>query len=144
MLHILNGGSTEETIKRTDVPGEFFSFRDALIDGPTPATTDSAAWRRLRAEHLASDYAADVQRCENDLSEQERVLNSCSSHDEVVLWFEHELFCQTNLLYLLDWFNRAELDQTRLSLINIGEFPGRNDFRGLGELNPEELASLFP
>jgi hypothetical protein len=144
MLHILNGGSTEETMKRSSLEGEYFSFRDALIDGPAPATTDSAAWRRVRAEHLAGGYGADVQQCETDLSEQEHILNSYSSHDEVVLWFEHDVFCQLNLLYLLDWYHRANLGQTRLSLINIGEFPGRNDFRGIGELNPQELASLFP
>jgi hypothetical protein len=26
----------------------------------------------------------------------------------------------------------------------VGEFPGKPNFRGLGELNPDELASLFP
>jgi len=49
-----------------------------------------------------------------------------------------------NLLYLLDSFSQTDLKKTCLSLINIGTFPGRKDFRGLGELNPDELASLFP
>ena len=82
--------------------------------------------------------------CERDLTTQEETLSSFSQHEEVVLWFEHDLFCQLNLLYLLDWFAQVELTQTRLSLINIGEFPGRESFRGLGELNADELASLFP
>src|SRR5262245_57075504 len=142
MLHILNGGSTEETLKHTAVPGQFFSFRDALIDGPTPANVDDDKWRKLRANHLAGNYAAKAEECENGLREQELILNSFPSHDEVILWFEHELFCQLNLLYLLDWFNRKELSGTKLSLINIGEFPGRPNFRGLGELNADELASL--
>jgi hypothetical protein len=144
MLHIINGGSTEQTLRQTSLDGEFFSFRDALIDGPTPITTDTAAWRRLRAAHLSSSYGPDLQECETRLIEQEKTLNSFSSHEEVVLWFEHDVFCQVNLLYLLDWFSRVELNKTRLSLINIGEFPGRDDFRGLGELNTQELASLFP
>jgi hypothetical protein len=144
MLHILNGGSTEETLKRTDIPGEYLSFRDALIDGPAPETTDAGDWRRIRAEHLASDYGDEVRQCEASLTEQEQILASSSAHDEVVLWFEHDLFCQLNLLYLLDWFSRADLSNTRLSLINIGQFPGRPNFRGLGELNPQELSSLFP
>ncbi|HET6863224.1 MAG TPA: hypothetical protein VFH91_09250, partial [Pyrinomonadaceae bacterium] len=49
-----------------------------------------------------------------------------------------------NLLSLLAWFARIERGRTRLSLINIGSFPGRPSFRGLGELNPDELLSLFP
>ena len=109
-----------------------------------PPLPDTSGWRRLRAEHLSSSYVADFEECENSLLEQERTLKSSSAHDEVVLWFEHDLFCQLNLLYLLDWFSRAEHGAAKLSLIDIGEFPGRPAFRGLGELDPEELASLFP
>jgi len=37
-----------------------------------------------------------------------------------------------------------ETRKARLSLVCIGEFPGKQNFRGLGELNREQLASLFP
>jgi len=47
------------------------------------------------------------------------------------------------LLYLLDWFNGRDLGNTKLSLVCIGEFPGVEDFRGLGQLNAAQLASLF-
>lgn len=144
MLHIVNGGATEGTLKRTSLPGEFFSFRDALINGPAPAGIYGEAWCKVRAEHLANSYGMDQIGCAADLAEQERVLESFSSHEEVTLWFEHDVFCQLNLLYLLDWFSHIDLGPTRLSLINIGAFAGRPDFRGLGELNPDELASLFP
>src|SRR6185295_8402606 len=81
---------------------------------------------------------------EKDLLAEEQTLQSYTEHEEVVLWFEYDLFCQVNLLYLLDWFSRASLDQTKLSLINVGTFPGKENFRGLGELSPDELMSLFP
>ncbi|HKY30097.1 MAG TPA: hypothetical protein VJM12_19355, partial [Pyrinomonadaceae bacterium] len=81
---------------------------------------------------------------ENGLRVQEEKLASYIEHDEVVLWFEHDLFCQINLLYLLDWFSERELGNTRLSLVFIGEYPGVPNFRGLGELTPEQMASLFP
>jgi hypothetical protein len=35
------------------------------------------------------------------------------------------------------------MGKTRLSLICVGEFPGVEDFRGLGQLTGEQLASLF-
>jgi hypothetical protein len=76
--------------------------------------------------------------------DQDAVLTSRTEHEEVVLWFEHDLFCQLNLLYLLDWFAHATAAPNHLSLIDIGEFPGRKNFRGLGELTAAELASLFP
>ncbi len=144
MLHILNGESTERTIKHSSVPGVFFSFREALDHGPTPPGADEQEWRRIRSAHLVESYDLEINACEQGLSSQEETLRSASQHEEVVLWFEHDLFCQINLLYLLNWFAPERLGQTTLSLINIGEYPGRENFRGLGELNAEQLASLFP
>jgi hypothetical protein len=142
VLHILNGGATETTLERTSVPGSRFSFRDALIDGPAPAVNGSE-WRRLRVEHLAAAYGVEIEQCKNDFQRQDEVFDSFKRHDEVTLWFESDLFCQLNLLFILDWCARNDQGDTKLSLICIGEFPGRPNFRGLGELDPDELASLF-
>jgi hypothetical protein len=144
MLHILNGSSTEGTLRQSSIRGEFFSFQDTLIAGPAPAGLDESAWRRTRAAHLSQNYGVDIRECESDLLKQSEMLASSTNHDEVVLWFEHDLFCQLNLLYLLNCFSAFDLSHTKLSLVNIGAFPGRENFRGLGELNPTELASLFP
>jgi hypothetical protein len=144
MLHILNGESVAPTLGQATIPGEMFCFRDALMCGPAPAGLLQEDWRRIRAYHLSEDYQVSVEDCEKRLLEQDEALSDFSRHDEIVLWFEHDLFCQINLLYLLDWFARNQLGPTRLSLINIGTFPGKENFRGLGELNAEELASLFP
>jgi hypothetical protein len=70
-------------------------------------------------------------------------LENVSRHDETILWFEHDLFCQINLAYLLDRFSRAGTGGSKLSLICVGEFPGVPDFRGLGQLTPEQMGSLF-
>ena len=144
MLHIVNGESTAATLKLTKIKGEIFSFKDTLINGPAPATQNRSEWRGVRVQHLTDTYGLKRNECEKEFLNQEAALSSAVKHDEVVLWFEHDLFCQLNLLYLLDSFSQTDLKKTCLSLINIGTFPGRKDFRGLGELNPDELASLFP
>jgi hypothetical protein len=144
MLHIHNGDCSSNIARQTSLPGEHFAFREALIEGPTPSDLTPADWRKLRARHLSEAYGVDQQKCVQELLEQEQALEGSQQHDEVVLWFEHDLFCQANLIYLLDWFARNAPTQTKLSLICIDDFPGRKDFRGLGELTPAELASLFP
>ena len=141
MLHILNGETTAALLSQTAIAGDLFSFRDALIAGPAPAVNGSE-WRRIRAAHLANAYGVEAEKCEHDLARQQQVFESFNDHEEVTLWFESDLFCQANLLYLLDWCAPRHLD-TKVSLICIGEFPGRSNFRGLGELTPPELASLF-
>ena len=98
----------------------------------------------MRSQHLSQACGEALQKCEQSLLSQESALASFSEHDEVVLWFENDLFCQLHLIYLLTWFSRQDLEQTKLSLICVGQFPGKENFRGLGELSPQELASLFP
>lgn len=141
MLHILNGESTEAILSQTAIGGERFSFRDALIAGPAPAVNGSD-WRRIRATHLAEAYGVEFEKCEDGFARQQQIFESFDNHEEVTLWFESDLFCQANLLYVLDWCAQRH-SATKLSLICIGEFPGRPNFRGLGELTPPELASLF-
>ncbi len=144
MLHILNGKSLEETMRQSSVKGNLFSFRDALISGPVTNSREKESWCTTRARHLSETYEVEFEECERSLIEQEKALQSYANHDEVVMWFEHDVFCQLNLLYLLDWFANVDLKNTELCLVNIGAFPGHKDFRGLGELNSDELASLFP
>lgn len=144
MLHIHNGDAAADIAKQTKLPGEHFAWREALVEGPTPADTSDDQWRKLRATHLSEFYEVDVNETENALRLQQEKLSTFPEHDEVVFWFEHDLFCQINLLYLLDWFAQRDLGKTKLSLVFIGEFAGVPNFRGLGELSPEQLASLFP
>jgi hypothetical protein len=144
MLHIFNGDSAAGTAKQSGIPGHIVAWREALVCGPTPGGVSDAEFRQLRARYLAETYGAPLEQCEKGLRRQEQSLAAYAKHDEVVLWFEHDLFCQVQLIYLLHWFAQRELGNTKLSLICIDEFPGVPGFRGLGELNESQLASLFP
>src|SRR6266446_8149797 len=143
MLHIVNGESTADTLRQSTIEGKKISFRDALICGPTPSEVSTDQWHRIRALHLSDYYGVDLESCEKDLLEQERILQSYPIHEEVVLWFEHDLFCQVNLLYLLNWFAHHDLGKTKVTLVCIGQFPGFEKFRGLGQLNADQLTSLL-
>jgi hypothetical protein len=59
----------------------------------------------------------------------------------VVLWFEHDLYDQ---LQLLDVLALAATVGGTPELIVVGSFPGRPAFRGLGELTADELETLWP
>jgi hypothetical protein len=144
MLHIYNGDSTADTAKKTNIAGEHIVWREALVCGPTPGHLPESEFIEVRANHLAEAYVVPIEKCESDLHEQHEALAEFSEHEEVVLWFEHDLFCQINLIYLLNWFAQRDLKGTNLSLICIDEFPSVQIFHGLGQLNEEQLTSLFP
>jgi len=143
MLHIHNGESTAGTLREFGFPGEHLAFQEVLIAGPTPSGLSQEDWRETRAKYLAEAYDLDVEECLKSFIKQEAAIEKFVDHDETILWFEHDLFCQINLIYLLDWFAKQSIGKTKLSLICIDAFPGIEDFRGLGQLTGEQLASLF-
>ena len=58
-----------------------------------------------------------------------------------MLWFEHDLYDQ---LQLLDALALAHGESAPPELIVVGAFPGKPGFAGLGELTADELETLWP
>jgi hypothetical protein len=143
MLHIVNGLATLKLLDRTDIRGARVSGDDIFAEGPVQDRLQTAAAWRTRAEYLQKHFGISKEQYLQRKDERERSLRSFAYHEEVVLWFEFDLFCQLNLLYLLDWFSRKQMGNSKLTLICPGEFPGVKQFRGLGTLNPRRLTILF-
>jgi RNA polymerase sigma factor (sigma-70 family) len=144
MLHVLNGDSTREIMERSDIPGTYTVWADVLHEGPIPGDLDDEQFREVRLRYLSAMdrwVASDEGRAQYRAWDER--LGSFGDYDEVVLWFEHDLFDQLILIRHLDWFARRDLGRTRLSLICVGEFPGVEGFAGLGDLSPDQLASLL-
>ena len=144
MLHVLNGDSTREVMERSDIPGAYTVWADVLHEGPVPATDDDEEFRSTRLAFLASlDAFVEPDDGAAMYRGWDARLAAFANHDEVVLWFEHDLFDQLILIRHLDWFARRDIGRTTLSLICIGEFAGVDGFSGLGQLSPDQLASLL-
>jgi hypothetical protein len=128
VLHLLNGDATAAVFPDA-LPGERAVWRDILMEGSADADADTrAAWLAPRLGVTPDAYA-------RRWREGAAALARAREHDEVVLWFERDLFCATNL-----WFILARLDAARVSLV----FPVLGlDVRGLGALDSTQLASLF-
>ncbi len=143
MLHIVNGLSTLKTLDRTDIRGARVSGDDIFAEGPVQDCLQTPAAWRTRAEYLQKHFGIPKEQYLQRKQERERSLQSFAYHEEVVLWFEFDLFCQLNLLYLLHWFSKKELGNSKLTLICPGDFPGVKQFRGIGTLSPRQITSLF-
>lgn len=144
ILHIHNGDMSAQQLKQSMVPGEHLPWLEALPEGPAPGHLGETDWLRQRAAFLASIYDMPYYECLDHISGQQARLLHADEYNEVVLWLEHDLFCQLTLLYLLAWFAEHPPRQAVLSLVCIDRFEGIEPFHGLGELSPPQLASLFP
>ncbi|WP_238650123.1 sigma-70 family RNA polymerase sigma factor [Paenibacillus piscarius] len=142
MLHIVNGDSVGDKLKQGIVQGEVLVWREIYTAGPIFLDPSATENRQLRAEVLQSTMGIPAAEYIAGCGEQERRLGGFREYDEVVLWFEHDLFDQSMLAYLLHRFNGQKLGNTKLSLLCIGEFPGIEPFHGLGQLTPDQLGTL--
>jgi hypothetical protein len=142
VLHITNGDGAAGLIKASAVAGDVLPWRDPMHHGPFPAGLSMAEASATRASYLAGDML-DPSKVAADFQQRDAHLARAGGYDEVVLWFEHDLLDQVQILQLLDWFAAANQVRCPVTLICIDRFPGFELFRGLGELNPAQIASLY-
>lgn len=116
-LHVASGTSTTSTIQAAGIPGEVSIWADPLYEGPVPAGLDDAGLLEVRARYLSpivGERRADIV---NDLGRWRAAIERTDSYDELILWFEHDLFDQLNLIQLLAWM-RGRLASTPVSLVD--------------------------
>ena len=142
MLHLRCGDDILEMLEAAGIPGEKAKWCDPLCEGPIRAWPDDGARRAERSAWIAARFGGDPKEVLHQFEAEDMTLASAARQDEVVLWFEADLFDQSILVFLLD--RLAEIAPGHTSLICIGSYPGVSDFVGLGNLSPEQLATLFP
>jgi hypothetical protein len=143
ILHVHNGDVVRMKLEESGVPGDHVVWADALHDGPLlPIDAPPERRRALRAASFgAAAGRARKAEIREMLERWDRDLGRWAEYDEVVLWLEHDLFDQLILARHLAYF--AEAAPEALSLVCVGEWPGRPAFKGLGDLSPDQLAPLL-
>jgi redox-sensitive transcriptional activator SoxR len=143
LLHVTNGESAGNTLRQTGLGGAVLPWQDVLHEGPVPS---GPRWALLeaRAAFLSECGWGSRQAILSSLQRRDaQFLGALPDGRDVVLWFEHDLFDQLQLVDALalaaDAGTGAPLD-----LIVVDAFLGKPSFRGLGELTAEELETLWP
>ena len=134
MLHVTNGDHAADGIRASGIGGEVLPWRDVLHEGPVPAGLSLLELSDVRADFIASDGLDPVE-LRRDFAARDLALQGFAAHDEVVLWFEHDLYDQLQLIQLLDFFAGEEPGGTRLSLVCGAEY--------VGPSSSERLAARF-
>lgn len=144
-LHIINGDGTLGGFKATGLTGEVLVWREILCEGPIQNYSDASSFFIDRKKYLEPDKKdpADSFYLQKVQPEIEK-LHTVSSFDEIVLWFEYDLFCQVNLWFVLYQIQeKINASKTNVFLICPQSFDEVKDFKGLGQLNEKQLLSLY-
>jgi len=135
ILNITNGDCAVDVMKKAGLPGDFLPWRDVLHEGPVPKGMDLDELSQERAKFIASRGWGEANKILSDFVERDNVLKSFANYDHILLWFEHDLYDQLQLLQLLDWFNQNKTQKIQISLICVDQY--------LGPLSPEEMKELL-
>jgi hypothetical protein len=102
-LHVANGTATTRLFEAAGIPGRRSLSADPLHEGPVPEGLGDEQLVAIRARYLAGAYRLGAATIENDLRECRREIAEHLAYDDLVLWYEHDLFDQLNLIQLLPW-----------------------------------------
>jgi len=70
-------------------------------------------------------------------------LDDLSNYNEVVLWFEYDLFCQVNLLALCTYLLKSFRKDINYYLVCTGKEKGKNQLQSLSDYNSKDYKFLF-
>lgn len=139
IYHVLPGDSLDETFENTNLEGEMIVCRECLIEGDLSAENLEEFWK-VRENYLTKEFPQEESfYAENVRGEFEKLL-AVSPGDEINLWFEYELFCQTNLWFCLSLLSGKDVEIYRAAPVVRSE----NDlWKGFGGLDADDLEKCF-
>jgi hypothetical protein len=142
-LHITSGDSAGECLVKAGFSGEVFVWHDIMYDGPRNPGWPDEGTLNARAVYLHEVTAGglDKKLILKTLHNQYQKLAAAATREHIVLWFDACLFDQSMLAHVLTCLHLKGIGE--LELLCVDAFPGVEPFNGLGQLQPEQLASLY-
>jgi hypothetical protein len=135
VLNITNGDCAVDIMKTAGIVGDMLPWRDVLHDGPVPAGLTLEELSNVRAEFITGRGWGDFEVIKQDFIDRDNLLKSYDSYDKVVLWFEHDLYDQLQIIQILDWFSKNRVADFNLTMICTENY--------LGLLSPDEMKDIM-
>ena len=95
-LHITNGSNVTDYLKKLKFEGEMLTWHEMLCEGPTVKEIDTPKFFKIRKTFLENAY--DVEYDVDSITTEYNKLNDVSNYNQIILWFEYDLFCHINLI----------------------------------------------
>lgn len=140
LVHILNGDSVAGTFAETNIPGQRIVCREALIEGPVQAADLYEFWAN-RAAFLSGGNPAEAERYHQGVAQELSQLLSLPADAEVHLWFEDDLFCQSNMWFVLALLAKGSAEVNIYRVFPIQ--PEQDHWRGFGPVDAAGLEQAY-
>jgi Domain of unknown function (DUF1835) len=134
-LHVTNGDGALYLLKKAGMLGTHVAWRDALNEGPVPAGLSLEETSALRARYLSERGHGNPIKLIHEFERRDAQLRDAGEFDEVVLWFEHDLYDQLQLLQALTALEELDLEPGRISVVQCDHY--------LANMTVDEIFPLF-
>lgn len=121
-LHITNGDGVLYLLKKAGILGTHIAWRDGLNDGPVPTGLTLEETSEVRARYLAERGFGNAIKLIHEFERRDAQLRNAREFGEVILWFEHDLFDQLQLLQILTTLDEMNLEPGRVSVIQSDHY----------------------
>jgi len=142
LLHITNGDSFTDRLKTLHLKGEIITWREMLCEGKTLTTVGSESFWKTRYEFLNKNYKISKSWFIEKTLKEYRSLCNHKQQDQIVLWFEYDLFCQVNMLAVISWLLTHRKD-AQISLVCSGKEDNTDKMYSLNDLSDDQLRNLY-
>jgi hypothetical protein len=142
LLHITNGDSFTKRLNKLDIKGDVITWREMLCEGKTLSHVGSESFWKTRYEFLHKNYKVSKSWFIEKTLKEYRSLCNHKQQDEIVLWFEYDLFCQVNMLAVISWL-LANRKYAQISLVCSGKEDESDKMYTLNELSDAQLLDLY-
>jgi len=138
-LHITNGDFTTKILQNLPIEGEIITWREMLCEGKTTTDVGSEDFWKTRFDFLSSSYKITKKTFIDFTLKEYR--NLCKQNqDEIILWFDHDLFCQINMIAVVSWLKRYRKGR-KITIIQTGPDENKRAV-GFSKLTQKELLKL--
>ncbi|NOU69948.1 DUF1835 domain-containing protein [Paenibacillus sp. LMG 31458] len=132
-----------EMLRASGIDGDILVWRESLYEGPIGMQMSDSVLLSMRAAYMNRQHGIPEEMFKSITLQQEKALDKLAEDvDGIVLWFEHDLYDQLMLCYLLSRLFSLPNRSFKLSLLSINQFPGVEYFYGLGQLNVDQITQL--
>lgn len=140
ILHITNGTSLTNYLEKENYEGDILTWHEMLCEGPTEIEIDTTSFFEKRKAFLESVYDAeyDILKIQSEIQKT----NTINDYQEVILWFEYDLFCHINLIAAISLLKQKGI-RIPMFLVCSGRVEGEKELKGLPELTPKQLKEHY-
>lgn len=142
LLHITNGDNFTAKLKKLKLSGDIITWREMLCEGKTETNVGSESFWKTRFEFLNKNYKVTKANFIEKTLKEYRSLCNHKQQDQIVLWFEYDLFCQVNLIAVISWL-KTHRKYAEIQLVCSGKEDKSDTLYGLNELSTEQLLNLY-